>query len=78
MTQGHAVAQRVSCWPLNTQVRIRSQASQCENYDEQSGKGTGVYPCTSVSSCQYHCTSVPYSFIHIQSSVILTVDGVVK
>jgi len=39
--------------------------------------GTGFSPCTSVSSSQYHCTSVNL-FIHHQSYVILTVDGVVK
>jgi hypothetical protein len=78
MTRGDAVAQRASRQPLTTQVRIRSQASECEIYGEQSGKGTGFSLCTSVSSSQYHCTSVPYSFTHHQSYVTLTVDGVVK
>lgn len=75
---GPCVAQRVSPQPLTTQVRIRSQANECEIYGERSGKRTGFCPCTSVSSSQYHCTSVPYSFIHHQSYVILTVDGVLN
>jgi len=74
------VAQRVSRQPLSTQVRNRSQVSECGIYAEQSGKGTGFSPCTSVSSNQHHCTSVPYSFIHSSPElyVILTVDGFVK
>jgi hypothetical protein len=66
MTRGHTVAQRVRRRPLTTQVGVRFQASECEIYGEQSGKRTGFPPFTSVSSSQYHCTSVPYSFIHHQ------------
>jgi hypothetical protein len=56
---------RVSCRHPVAEVTVRSQGSAFELCGGQSGAGIGFAPSTAVFPCQYHCTHVPYSFIHL-------------
>ena len=46
-----------SCWPLPTTGRVRSQATLCRILGGRRGTRTGLFPSTSVSSCQQACHS---------------------
>jgi hypothetical protein len=66
--RGVAVAQAISHKHLTKKARVRSQVSQCKIYGEQSVNRTRYFPSPSVVPCQYHSTSVQYSFSFTRSS----------
>jgi hypothetical protein len=63
MTQGRAMAQAVTRWPLIREARVRARVSPCGICGRQSSTGTGFSPSSSVFLCQYHSTIPPYSCI---------------
>jgi hypothetical protein len=56
---GHALAQAVSRRPVTAEARFRSRVSTCGICGGQSGTGTGLFPSTSVSPCQFHFIGAP-------------------
>jgi len=62
---GHAMAWKLSDWPLTMEAQVQSQASESEICDGESATGTGFAPSTSLFFCQYHSTNASHSFIHL-------------
>jgi hypothetical protein len=55
-TEGLAMTQAVSCWPLTAEARVRARIILCVICGGKSGTGTGISPRSSVFPCQYHST----------------------
>jgi len=61
-TWDRAMAQAITCWLLNAEVRVRPYASPCRIRDGKSGSRTAFG-----STCQHHFTNAPLLFIYLST-----------
>jgi len=74
----HTMAQVVSCWPITTEVWVRSQTSPCRIYTGQKGQWDRFPLSILVFPCQYHSTNAAYSLICHGCCIISVIDSIVK
>ena len=57
------------------ETHLQSQTAPGRVYGGQSGAGTGFSPNTSVFSCHYQSTNVPYLLIHLSPTLFSFIIG---